>query len=137
MQRPARQCNPHKDKEGFPVDPPSRVVKETCRGISGQPPPQRVSYSGPLGDPSVRWTGTRSNLSSLSGLVASRTLGTDDDAHDHQVNKVSEICRERPRRQQQDHMLQSSRNLETGRASMKGPRMVSFLNSSTSSRSLF
>lgn len=96
-----------------------------------------------MGGPSVRWTGkryddasfvsTRSNLSSLSGLVASRTLGPDDDTHDHQVNKVSEICRERPRRQQ-DHMRQSSHNLETGRASMKGPRMVSFLNSSTSTR---
>lgn len=145
--------NPHRDEasSGFQIDPhrPSQGFKETSKSMLGQPP-QRVSYSGPLG-PSVGWTAsgkkyedmscvsTRSDLSTLSGLVASRTLPSEDSRERpgysqkdkaNQMKKSSELHEEPPRRQDQRRWMQnlsSSRNLETGRTNTRGQGLVSFL----------
>ncbi|KAL8507533.1 hypothetical protein ACS0TY_018179 [Phlomoides rotata] len=70
--------NPHKEEaaSGFPIDPPrpAYILSETSK----DPPERVVSHSGPLA-PGIRnddksTISTRSSLSTLSGLVASRGL---------------------------------------------------------------
>lgn len=69
---------------GYPAD---RGVKEKSSASYGNPP-QRIAFSGPLG-PGAGWTSgqkcddtsftsTRADLSNMSGLVASRTLSSED-----------------------------------------------------------
>ncbi|KAK1388883.1 putative serine/threonine-protein kinase [Heracleum sosnowskyi] len=88
----SEQFNRHKDEaaSGFPIDPPraTHALKEVRKEQMEQPA-NRASYSGPL-VPGVGWTKAakkheampvvlpRTNLSSLSGLVASRTLTSED-----------------------------------------------------------
>lgn len=115
-------------------------------------PPNRVSYSGPL-VPGVGWTkaakkyddvsvvSTRTNLSSLSGLVASRTL-TSEDARDKyfrsnqiaadQAGRVSESFDKLGSSRNQDMKLQtqgitSSHQIENLRGSTKESSLVSFM----------
>lgn len=106
------------------------------------PPPQRVSYSGPLG-PGAGWAVTgkkyddvsvvpsRADLATLSGLVACRTLPSEDSRLEtvKQVNESSQLSEETMRKQDQKRGMQnlaSSRHIETGRAT-KGLVLVSFL----------
>uniref|UniRef100_A0A164W7G2 Protein kinase domain-containing protein n=1 Tax=Daucus carota subsp. sativus TaxID=79200 RepID=A0A164W7G2_DAUCS len=88
----SEQFNRQKDEaaSGFPIGPP-RATQASKEGRKEQieQPPNRASYSGPL-VPGVGWTKAakkneampvvlpRTNLSSLSGLVASRTLTSED-----------------------------------------------------------
>lgn len=115
-------------------------------------PPNRVSYSGPL-VPGVGWSkaakkyddisvvSTRTNLSSLSGLVASRTL-TSEDARDKyfpsnqivadQAGRVSESFDKLGSSRNQDMKLQnqgitSSHQIENLRGSTKESILVSFM----------
>lgn len=151
----SEQFNRHKDEvaSGFPIDPPrpSQALKEV-RKEQMQQPPNRVSYSGPL-VPGVGWTkaakkyddvsvvSTRTNLSSLSGLVASRTL-TSEDARDKyslshlvaadQAGRVSESLDKLESSRIQDMKLQtqgitSSRQMENSRGSTKESILVSFM----------
>jgi serine/threonine protein kinase len=106
--------NPHQDAAtGFPIDPPN-TSKES----------NRVSYSGPLGLGGATWSKhvnkqddistTRPNLSTLSGLVASRTsssencqdLGGPSQSHTSQLRSSAQITT-------------SSRHTASGRASTK------------------
>lgn len=145
--------NPHREEtaRGFPADQPrlSKGVKETSKANLEHPPPQRASYSGPLG-PGAGWAisgrkyddisfvSNRADLSTLSGLVASRTLPSEDSRDKHgsqhlelanQIKESSRLSGEPMRKQDQLRRMQnlsSSRHIETGRAT-KGPILVSFI----------
>ncbi|KAL3509356.1 hypothetical protein ACH5RR_028757 [Cinchona calisaya] len=135
---------PHKEGSacGFHVDPPrlSKGFKGTNK--AEHPPPQRVSYSGPLGPGAglaisgkkyddVSFVSNRADLSTLSGLVASRTLPSEDSRVKHdstqletanQVKKSSQSSEETMRMQDQKRRMQnvaSSRHIETGRATKR------------------
>ena len=160
----SEQFNRHKDEvaSGFPIDPPrqSQALKEVRREQMEQPP-NRASYSGPL-VPGVGWTkaarkydevsvvSTRTNLSTLSGLVASRTL-TSEDARDkyfpsHQVadqaGRVSESFDKLGSSRNQDMKVQtqgitSTHQMENLRGSTKESVMVSFMTKLSNFVSIF
>ncbi|KAL8126779.1 hypothetical protein AgCh_013897 [Apium graveolens] len=141
----SEQFNRHKDEvaSDFPIGPPrlSQALKEVRKEQMEQPP-NRVSYSGPL-VPGVGWTkaakkydeisvvSTRTNLSSLSGLVASRTSEDSRDKYfpsnqiaGDQAGRVSESFDKLGSSRNQDMQLQtqgitSSQQIENLRGSMK------------------
>ncbi|THG04111.1 hypothetical protein TEA_025433 [Camellia sinensis var. sinensis] len=146
---------------GFPIDPPrhSQAAKEVVGKDRMDHNTKRVSHSGPLA-PGVGWTkagkkyddmnviSTRADLSTLSGLVASRTslsndsrdkLGpsqpkaTDQVAKSSESHEVSGSAR-RTYRKQHTHSITGSHQLEKGRA--KEPVLVSSLTKLSISRSL-
>ncbi|KAL7219247.1 hypothetical protein ACSBR2_012349 [Camellia fascicularis] len=128
---------------GFPIDPPrhSQAAKEMVGKDRMDHNTKRVSHSGPLA-PGVGWTkagkkyddmnviSTRADLSTLSGLVASRTSLSDDSrdklgpsqpkatdqvAKSSESHEVSGSAR-RTYRKQHTHSITGSHQLEKGRA---------------------
>ncbi|GMP54583.1 hypothetical protein CsSME_00019709 [Camellia sinensis var. sinensis] len=128
---------------GFPIDPPrhSQAAKEVVGKDRMDHNTKRVSHSGPLA-PGVGWTkagkkyddmnviSTRADLSTLSGLVASRTSLSDDSrdklgpsqpkatdqvAKSSESHEVSGSAR-RTYRKQHTHSITGSHQLEKGRA---------------------
>ncbi|KAL2476746.1 Protein kinase superfamily protein [Abeliophyllum distichum] len=126
--------NPHMEEagSGFPIDPPrrTRYSKETSKDMS-EDPPQKVSHSGPL-VPGMGWTfsgkkhndsstvSARADLSTLSGLVASRALSSVESGD--KLNS-SESFGDPTRQHDRKHhnFFASSRQIENGRASTKEP----------------
>ena len=141
--------NPYQDEaaSGFPIDPPRRTqaVKDGGKDSNVQNP-RRASHSGPL-VPGWTKTGkkyedisiisTRADLSTLSGLVATRTLSEDcrDKLGPSQPESINQITRTSEslevsgsmRKNDRKHGISSSRQIEKGRASTKEPVLVSFL----------
>ncbi|XP_027064134.1 probable serine/threonine-protein kinase At1g54610 isoform X1 [Coffea arabica] len=142
----SEQFNRHKEEtsRGFPADPPrlSKGVIET-RKATLEHPPQRVSYSGPLGPASgwamsgkkyddISFVSNKADLSTLSGLVASRTLPSEDSREKYgsqqveianQVKESLNLSGEPMKKHDQKRRMEnlaSSHHLETGRAT-KGP----------------
>lgn len=135
--------NPHNEEaaSGFPIEPAH--LSETSK----DPPGRVVSHSGPLA-PGMRWTSsgrgnddastvsTKSGLSTLSGLVASRRLSTveyRDKLASSRVDATNQSSfsqsfgdptRKQDRRRQSP-MLSGSQI--SGRISMKEADAVSFL----------
>ncbi|KAL8031479.1 hypothetical protein ABFX02_13G027900 [Erythranthe guttata] len=135
--------NPHKEESasGFPFDRqrPTQGLRETSKDQM-QNPPQRVSHSGPLGrkneDTSI--ISNRNNLSSLSGLVASRAFSSVQSRDElassrleatNQVANFSESFGDRMKRNDnrrpQMHLYSGSQQSDIGRMSMKEPVMDS------------
>ncbi|XP_075476142.1 putative serine/threonine-protein kinase At1g54610 [Primulina tabacum] len=132
---------------GFPIDPlqPVQGIMQTNKD-QPQKHPERYSHSGPLA-PGVGWTysgrknddfstgSNRSDLSALSGLVASRAFSKaespDKLASSHaeaasQVGKLSESFGVPARKQDRKHPMRifsGTRHIEEGRASTKEPVM--------------
>uniref|UniRef100_A0A5B6YXM7 Protein kinase domain-containing protein n=2 Tax=Davidia involucrata TaxID=16924 RepID=A0A5B6YXM7_DAVIN len=141
--------NPHQEEaaSGFPIDPPrqSQAVKEVGKELLDHIP-KRATHSGPL-VPGVGWTkagkkyddisivSTRADLSTLSGLVASRTVLSEEGRDKlvpsqpeatNQVGRLSESYEELgpTRKQDRKHHIHSnagSHLMENGRASTKEP----------------
>ncbi|GFZ05660.1 protein kinase superfamily protein [Actinidia rufa] len=135
--------NPYQDEaaSGFPIDPPRRTqaVKDGGKDSNVQNP-RRASHSGPL-VPGWTKTGkkyedisiisTRADLSTLSGLVATRTLSEDcrDKLGPSQPESINQIARTSEslevsgstRKNDRKHGISSSRQIEKGRASTKEP----------------
>ncbi|XP_057507087.1 probable serine/threonine-protein kinase At1g54610 isoform X1 [Actinidia eriantha] len=135
--------NPYQDEaaSGFPIDPPRRTqyVKDGDRDSSDQNS-RRASHSGPL-IPGWTKTGkkyedisiisTRADLSTLSGLVATRTLSEDcrDKLGPSQQESINQIARTSEslevsgsmKNNDRKHAINSSRQIEKGRASTKEP----------------
>ncbi|CAA2986785.1 probable serine threonine- kinase At1g54610 [Olea europaea subsp. europaea] len=126
--------NPHLEEatSGFPIDPPrqSQCSKETSKDVLDNPP-QKVSHSGPLA-PGMRWTfsgkkhddnsidSARADLSTLSGLVASRALSSIESGDKSNVSEsFGYPTRQQDRRRH--NFFSSSRQMENGRASTKEP----------------
>lgn len=147
--------NPHKDEvaSGFPIDPPkpTQALKEVIKDQM-EHPPSRASYSGPL-VPGVRWTNTgkkyddisivsaRTNLSSLSGLVASRTSLTEESrdkfapSHPEATDQVSRLPGSfdelgnsgKQDRKHQTRGITGSRHMDNLSASTNESVLVSFM----------
>lgn len=147
--------NPHKDEaaSGFLIDLPrqTQAPKEMSKDQM-EHPPNRASYSGPL-VPGVGWTkagkkyddismvSTRTNLSSISGLVASRTLLTEESrdkfapSHTEATDRVGRFSGSfdelgSSRKQDRKHQTQGiagSRQMDNLRASTKESVVVSFI----------
>ncbi|KAI3457241.1 hypothetical protein Pfo_013904 [Paulownia fortunei] len=137
--------NPHKEEaaSGFPIDPPrpAQGLKEMSKDHL-QNPPQRVSHSVPLA-PGVGWTlsgrknndtsivSTRNDLSTISGLVASRALSSVESRDKlisshveatNQIGRLSESFGDPMRKQdrrRQAQIYSGSQQAENGRISIK------------------
>lgn len=132
---------------GFRIEPPrpSQPSKETSKDVLEQHPPMRESFSGPL-IPGPGWTkagkkyddisiiSSRADLSTLSGLVASRTLLSEDHRDKlapsqlkaiNQVGRLSESSQEfghsrkHDRKDPHAQAMAISRRIENERASTK------------------
>ncbi|XP_073025630.1 probable serine/threonine-protein kinase At1g54610 [Primulina eburnea] len=129
---------------GFPVDTaqPVQGMIEMSKDHP-QKHPERYSHSGPLA-PGVGWTysgrknddisagSTRSDLSSLSGLVASRAFATAESRDEwashaeaaSQAGRLSESFGDPSRKQDRKHprrIFSGTRQIENGRTSTKEP----------------
>ncbi|XP_073312251.1 probable serine/threonine-protein kinase At1g54610 [Primulina huaijiensis] len=129
---------------GFPIDTrqPVQGMIETSKDHP-QKCPERYSHSGPLA-PGVGWTysgrknddistgSTRSDLSALSGLVASRAFATAESRDEwashaeaaSQAGRLSESFGDPARKQDRKHprrIFSGTRQIENGRASTKEP----------------
>ncbi|KAK3040464.1 hypothetical protein RJ639_028749, partial [Escallonia herrerae] len=140
--------NPHRQEpaSGFPIDPPrqTKAIKEVGKDFQ-EHPSTRVSHSGPLVQ-GVKWTkaakkydmsivSSRADLSTHSGLIASRTLMSEEHQDKlvpsypeatNRVGRIGEPSEElmHTRKQEQKHHTQSitgSFQTGNGRASTREP----------------
>jgi len=141
---------------GFPMDPPRQTnsVKGVGKDVMDHNS-RRASHSGPLG-PGAGWTNTgkkyedisiissRADLSTLSGLVASRTMASEEcgdkqgpwqSESTNQAARASETFELSGSMRKNDwkdhHSITRSRQTDKGRSSTKEPLMVSFPMKST------